>query len=141
MNIIKKVCAHVLFGVLLVAFGINVCAATNKSSVSASWYVGGSGNGYVDGSVNGRYYKLNKGTVRLKASCTNVSSKKQAYAKLYRKKSGFDAYYGYVNIKSTSTKTYTFPNKADKKSSEYYLVCGGGEELLNHTLTGTIYNK
>lgn len=141
MDMIKKISANILFCVIIASFGLNAFAASNKSSVSATWYVGGSGNGYVSGADNGKYYKLDKGTVQLQASCTNVSKAEPAYVMLYRAKSGFDAYYGSVTIKSSSSKVYTFPKKADIKSYEYYLKCSGGESLLYHKLSGTLYNK
>lgn len=138
---IKRISANLLFCVLIATFGLNAFAASNQSSVSASWYVGGSGNGYVSGATNGKYHKLDKGSVQLKASCTNVSTAEPAYAMLYRAKSGFDAYYGLVTITKSSSRVYTFPKKADKKCNEYYLKCSGGKSLLNHKLTGTLYNK
>ncbi len=141
MNIKKRISANLLLCLLIATFGLNAFAATNKSSVSATWYVGGGGNGYVSGADNRKYHKLDKGTVQLQASCTNVSKSEPAYVQLYRVKSGFDAYYGSVTIKSSSSKVYTFPKKADKKINEYYLKCSGGKSLLYHTLTGTLYNK
>lgn len=141
MNIKKRISANLLVCLLIATFGLNAFAASNRSSVSASWYVGGSGNGYVSGATNGKYHRLDKGTVQLQASCTNVSKSEPAYVQLYRVKSGFDAYYGLVTISKSSSRVYTFPKKADVRSNEYYLKCGGGKSLSNHKLTGTLYNR
>lgn len=141
MDMIKRISANLLFCVLIATLGLNVFAASNKSNVDATWYVGANGRGYVSGASTGTYHKLSKGTVQLQASCTNVSTSEPAYVMLYRVKSGFDAYYGTVTIKSSSSKVYTFPKKADKNSNEYYLKCSGGKTLLYHDLSGTLYNK
>lgn len=137
----KKILSYLMLFVLCMSFGINVYAATNSSGVGATWYVGASGNGYVSGATNKKFHTLNAGTVQLKVSCTNVSSKEPAYAKLYMQKTGFDSYFGRVNIDTTKTKTYTFPQKTKKKSSRYYLEFGGGKDMLYHTVDGTVFNK
>lgn len=138
---IKKVISFLTLFLLFLSISTNIClAATNSSTVEATWYVGASGNGYVSGATNNAFHTLDKGYVYLTASCTNVSTKKQAYVRLYRQQTGFDKSFGTVYISSTATTTYTFPNKADKTSSKYYLQCGSGEDMSYHTLSGSLYN-
>lgn len=112
----KNKCLNVL-GIAVLA--VTIFASTlslNANAASSSFHYAGR---LIHGRYNGSYHKLDKGTVYLDVTyCLGD----YAHVSLCRKTSwvyAWDKCYGTVTV--GDAKKYTFPNKADANSDQYYL--------------------
>lgn len=101
---------------------------------------------YVSGKANNKFHSLNKGTVKLNVSAKGFGkSKPSSSIALYKSRIGVDQYYGRVSVSSGANyyyknKTKEFPTKADKKSSDYYLVAEKAMDRYTVKIEGKVSN-
>lgn len=137
-NVKGKVLSVMLMLTLLLSTTAGVFATTYTSNFEGTWYTGNAGS--VDGSANGVYHKLGKGTASISYKVNGATSTYPVNVTLKRSVFGFDKNYGNLELTTTSG-TKSFKTKTDEVSSKYYIIAGGGTKDTEHTIKGTLTTK
>lgn len=114
-----------------------ISANAASQSFSFSFNSGGTGNAYVDGSSNGKFYSLSPSKAYMNVSSFQAKGYgSTAIVTLKRQQSGFDANYGANSISGTGT----FSWNVDTTSGKYYLFARGDDIYTQYDVSGTISN-
>lgn len=137
----KKRILSILLITAIFATLLGMCAYAVTYSVGFSFNTGSSGNAYVDGSANGKYYSLSKGTATLRLTDSAGCYSGGSYSvTLYRKNwTGISTKHGTLTASTTGSGTYhsqTFNIPSD--SDKYYLLAKGQGYFCTYAATGTL---
>lgn len=132
-----KITSAIVALILMITLTLSAFAV----SYSVSWsFNTGSGNAYVDGSANGKFYSLNKGASSLRLEDGSNCAKGTYYVNLMVKDGPFGLWSSTVESHefpaapgNTHAYTYTIPKNHDK----YYLVVTGEGAYTYYEASGS----